>query len=185
MTLVVRDAVGTDMAKVQSIYAHYVLHGCATFEEVPPTIEEIESRRRATLALNLPYLVAEDERGRVVGYSYATGYRPRAAYRHTIENSVYVADGLSGRGIGSLLLKELIRRCEQGEWRQMLAVIGDSSNQPSIALHRRFGFGHVGTLRSVGFKLGRWVDTVLMQRALGSGGDTTPGRQTHSEPVAR
>ena len=169
----VRDAAEADMAAVAAIYAHHVLHGLATFEEVPPPAGEFDARRQAVLAAGLPYLVAEAE-GRVAGYAYAAGYRPRPAYRHTIEDSVYVAPGLGGRGIGSALLGALIARCEAGPWRQMLAVIGDSGNEGSIALHRRLGFQTVGTLRSVGFKLGRWVDTVLMQRPLGEGDRSPP-----------
>jgi L-amino acid N-acyltransferase YncA len=171
--LVVRDAAEADIAAVQSIYEHHVLRGLATFEEIPPTLEEIAARRAATLALGLPYLVAEAE-GRVVGYAYATSYRPRPAYRYTIEDSVYVAHGLGRRGIGSALLGTLITRCERGPWRQMLAVIGDSRNEASIAVHRRMGFELTGTFRAVGFKFGRWVDTVLMQRALGSGERSLP-----------
>jgi len=162
----VREACAADVRAIQGIYAHHVLHGLASFEETPPTLEEMTARRAAVLALGLPYLVAESE-GRVVGYAYATSYRPRPAYRYTIEDSVYVADGLSGRGIGTALLQALIERCERGPWRQMLAIIGDSGNSASIALHRRMGFRLVGTFDTVGFKLGRWVDTVLMQRALG------------------
>jgi L-amino acid N-acyltransferase YncA len=171
--VIVRDAHEADMAIVQGIYQHYVVNGLATFEEVPPSTEEMVSRRAAVVAAGLPYLVAEVD-GRIAGYSYATSYRPRPAYRHTIEDSVYVADGLRGRGIGAALLQALISRCEAGPWRQMLAVIGDSENAGSIALHQRQGFQHVGTLRSVGFKLGQWVDTLLMQRALGSGNSTLP-----------
>jgi len=167
----VRDAGEADMDAVLAIYMHHVLHGLATFEETPPSLDEMRARRAAVLAAVLPYLVAESE-GRVVGYAYATAYRPRPAYRFSIEDSVYVADGLAGKGIGSALLGELIARCEKGPWRQMLAVIGNSGNEGSIALHRRMGFAHAGTFTSVGFKLGRWVDTVLMQRPLG-GGDTT------------
>jgi L-amino acid N-acyltransferase YncA len=172
-TVRVRDATAEDMAAIQAIYSHHVLHGLATFELVPPTVEEMRARREAVLAAGLPYLAAEQD-GVVVGYSYATAYRPRPAYRFTIEDSVYVRHGLGGRGIGSLLLGELIRRCEAGPWRQMIAVIGDSANAGSIALHRRHGFDHAGTLRSVGFKLGRWVDTVQMQRPLGVGNATPP-----------
>jgi phosphinothricin acetyltransferase len=161
------------MAAVQGIYAHHVLRGLATFEEEPPSTEELVGRRAAVRALGLPYLVAEID-GKIVGYSYATHYRARPAYRFSIEDSVYVADGLGGRGIGLALLGELIKRCEAGPWRQMIAIIGDSGNAGSIALHRRLGFQMVGTLTGAGFKLGRWVDTVLMQRALGPGAGAPP-----------
>ncbi|MCC8958211.1 N-acetyltransferase [Bradyrhizobium sp. Pear77] len=174
--VVVRDATDDDMADVQGIYAHHVLNGLATFEEVPPTVDEMRSRRNAVVAAGLPYLVAEVD-GLVAGYCYATAYRPRPAYRHTIEDSVYVSDGLRGRGIGVALLQGLIARAEAGPWRQMLAVIGNSGNVGSIALHRRMGFEMVGTLRSVGFKLGQWVDTVLMQRPLGPGASTLPAER--------
>jgi len=171
--VVVRDARDADLEAVQAIYAHHVLHGLATFEEVPPTIAELGARRASVIGQGLPYLVAE-QAGAVVGYCYATSYRPRPAYRYSVEDSVYVADGLAGRGIGVALLAELIARCEAGPWRQMIAIIGDSDNAGSIALHRRLGFAHVGTLRSVGFKLGRWVDSVVMQRALGPGDAVAP-----------
>ncbi len=161
------------MRAVQRIYAHYVLNGLATFEETPPTVADMIARRRSALDLGLPYLVAETK-GRILGYCYATAYRPRPAYRHTLEDSVYVAQGLGGRGVGTALLGELIARCEAGPWRQMLAIIGDSSNHASIALHRRLGFEVVGTLRAVGFKFARWVDTPLMQRALGPGDHSPP-----------
>ena len=179
--VIVRDARDADMAAVQAIYQHHVLNGLATFEEIPPSTEELASRRATVVAAGLPYLVAEVD-GQVAGYSYSTSYRPRPAYRHTIEDSVYVADGLRGRGIGAALLQALIARCEAGQWRQMLAVIGNSGNVGSIALHRKAGFQHVGTLRSVGFKLGQWVDTVLMQRALGSG-DSTLRSISEQEPT--
>ena len=171
--VVIRDADEADMAGVLDIYIHHVLHGLATFEETPPRLDEMKSRREAVLAAGLPYLVAELE-GEVVGYAYATSYRPRPAYRFAIEDSVYVRDGLTGNGIGSALLGELIERCSKGPWRQMLAVIGNSGNEGSIALHGRMGFSHAGTFKSVGFKLGRWVDTVLMQRPLGEGDETLP-----------
>jgi L-amino acid N-acyltransferase YncA len=162
----VRAASEADIAAVRDIYAHYVLHSLATFEETPPTLEEMLARRRASVELGLPYLIAEAG-GEIVGFAYAAAYRARPAYRFTIEDSVYVADGLSGRGIGAALLGELIASCERGPWRQMLAVVGDSANAGSIALHRRFGFELMGTLQSVGFKSGRWVDTPILQRALG------------------
>lgn len=171
--VVLRDASEADMAAVLDIYTHHVLHGLATFEEEPPSLGEMKLRRNAAVAMGLPYLAAE-RAGQIVGYAYATSYRPRPAYRFAIEDSVYVRDGFSGQGIGSALLGELIERCSQGPWRQMLAIIGDSGNEGSIALHRRMGFSHTGTFRSVGFKLGRWVDTVLMQRGLGKGDETPP-----------
>jgi phosphinothricin acetyltransferase len=170
----VRDASDADMGAVTQIYAAHVLHGLASFEEIPPSLDEMKSRRASVLQLGLPYLVAEMA-GRVVGYSYATSYRSRPAYRYTVEDSVYVEEGLNGRGIGTTLLAELIARCERGPWRQMLAVIGDSGNAGSIALHRRLGFTPAGNLTAVGFKLGRWVDSVFMQRALGAGDSTFPG----------
>jgi L-amino acid N-acyltransferase YncA len=158
---VIRDATEVDMAEVQRIYAHHVLNGLATFEEVPPTLDEMLGRRAAVLAAGLPYLVADID-GRVAGYS------------NTIEDSVYVSEALRGRRVGAALLRALIERSEAGPWRQMIAVIGNSGNAGSIALHRRMGFEMVGTLRSVGFKLGQWVDTVLMQRPLGPGASTLP-----------
>ncbi|WP_165246841.1 GNAT family N-acetyltransferase [Paludisphaera soli] len=171
--IVVRDALGSDMEAVRAVYAHHVLNGRATLEEVPPTTEEMAVRREAVLALGLPYLVAERD-GRIVGYCYASTYRPRAGYRFTVEDSIYVADGFARRGIGSALLGALIERCEAGPWRQMLAVVGDGGNPASIHLHRRFGFEPVGSMKSVGYKLGRWVDVVVMQRSLGPGGSTPP-----------
>jgi phosphinothricin acetyltransferase len=164
-SVTVRDAAEADLPAIQAIYAHHVRHGLASFEEVPPTVEEIGARRAIVLRLGLPYLAAELE-GDVVGYSYAGTYRPRPAYRFTVENSVYVRDGLAGRGVGKALLIELIARCEAGPWRQMLAVIGDRDNRASIALHRSCGFRTIGILEAVGHKHGRWVDSVLMQRGL-------------------
>lgn len=163
------------MPAVQAIYAHHVLHGLATFETEPPSLDEMLARRAHVLGQNLPYLVAELA-GEVVGYCYATAYRTRPAYINTVENSVYVAEGLGGRGIGRTLLGALIARCEAGPWRQMIAVIGNSGNQASINLHKSLGFAMVGTLSAVGFKHGRWVDTVLMQRAVGAGSGTLPQR---------
>jgi L-amino acid N-acyltransferase YncA len=171
--LLVRDAAEADMTAAQRIYAHHVLHGLATFEETPPSFHALMARRVSVIAAGLPYLIAERD-GEVVGYSYATEYHSRSGYRHTIEDSVYVAEGLGGQGIGSALLQALISRCETGPWRQMVAYIGNSANTASIRLHQRNGFRMVGTLGSVGFKLGRWVDVVLMQRPLGVGDQTVP-----------
>jgi len=173
VAVLIRDASEADLEAIARIYAHHVAHGLASFEVVPPTVEDFRSRRAAILQAGLPCLTAE-LRGEVVGYAYASAYRSRPGYRYTIEDSVYVDHGLGGLGLGTALLTTLIERCEGGPWRQMLAVIGDSANAGSIALHRRLGFMHVGTFASVGFKLGRWVDTVLMQRPLGAGDHTLP-----------
>jgi phosphinothricin acetyltransferase len=166
--MLVRDARDGDMAEIQAIYAHHVLHGTASFEEEAPPLAEMQRRRAEVLARGLPYLVAERE-GEVAGYSYATPYRTRSAYRFSIENSVYVSHARQRAGIGYALLSELIGRCEKGAWRQMIAVIGDSAHAASIGLHARLGFRTVGTLEAVGFKFGRWLDSVLMQRPLGAG----------------
>ncbi len=162
---VVRDSRDEDMPKIHAIYGFHVLHGLASFEEEPPSVDELSRRRADMLDRGLPYLVAEMG-GVVVGYSYAAPYRLRPAYRFTVENSVYVDQNLRRRGVGYLLLSALITRCIECECRQMIAVIGDSENMASIALHERLGFIRVGTLHAVGFKFGRWVDSVLMQRAL-------------------
>ena len=164
-TIVLRPASAGDLPALHAIYAGHVRNGLASFEEVPPDLAEFERRWRSVNELGLPYLVA-CERERLLGYAYAGPYRPRSAYRFTVEDSVYIARECGGQGFGSALLAALIERCEAGPWRQMVAVIGDSDNRASIQLHRKFGFRHVGTLERVGFKFGRWVDSVLMQRAL-------------------
>ena len=187
----VRAVRDDDLAAVQALYAHHVLHGLASFEEVPPGVSELRVRHAAVVAAGLPYLVAECD-GRVVGFAYATLYRARSAYRHTVEDSVYVAPSWTGRGIGAALLGEVIRLCEAGPWRQMLAVIGQGDeNAGSMALHARLGFERIGALRSVGFKKERWLDTVLMQRPLGAGNETRPassmppcGAPVHTRPGA-
>jgi phosphinothricin acetyltransferase len=169
----VREALDRDLPAVQGIYAAHVLEGLASFEEEPPSVADLAQRRLQVLERGLPYLVAEQD-GEVLGYSYATLYRPRSAYRYSLEDSVYVRRGCEGRGVGRALLAELIARCEAGPWRQMIAVIGDSGNAGSIGLHRSLGFVEAGLLRAVGFKFGRWVDSVLMQRALNRGQETLP-----------
>jgi L-amino acid N-acyltransferase YncA len=173
-TLTITDASTEDMATIQHIYAHHVLYGPASFEETPPTLEEMQQRRNNVLAAGLPWLVAK-KADRVVGYCYATPYRPRPAYRYTIEDSVYVAEGMQGHGIGKALLGALIARCERGPWRQMLATVGDAAgNAGSLALHRKLGFTSIGTLSGVGFKFGGWLDTHIMQRPLNGGNNTLP-----------
>lgn len=168
-----RDATEADMAQVQRIYAHHVLHGLASFEEEPPSLEEMLARRAKVLEHGLPYLVATAGE-RVVGYAYATPYRPRRAYRFTVEDSVYMADGEAGRGIGKRLLMAVVERCAAAGFRQMIAIIGNSANAGSIGLHGSCGFRLVGTFENVGFKHEGWRDTVLMQRSLGDGAETKP-----------
>lgn len=168
-----RAAMPADLPAIQAIYAHHVLRGLASFEEEPPSVAEMQRRYEDTLARKLPYLVA-DLGGTVAGYAYGAPYRTRSAYRYAVEDSVYVRPDAQGRGVGTALLRELVRRCEALGYRQLIAVIGDSAHAASIALHAAEGFVRVGTLRSVGFKLGRWVDSVLMQRPLGPGDATKP-----------
>ncbi|MGE0237151.1 MAG: N-acetyltransferase family protein [Parvibaculaceae bacterium] len=162
-----RPATEADIAGVQRIYGEHVAHGLASFEEAPPTQDDMLARFRALKERSFPYIVAE-RAGEILGYAYAGPYRTRSAYRFTIENSVYVARDAAGQGIGRALLSQLIRDCERGPWRQMIAIIGNSGNEASIALHQSLGFRMVGTLSDVGFKHGQWVDTVLMQRSLTS-----------------
>ncbi len=169
----VRSAAQGDLAAIQSIYAHHVLHGLATFEEVPPDVEEMRRRYQDLTGRGLPYLVAV-ERSEILGFGYCTPYRARSAYRFALEDSIYVKDGHLGKGIGSRILGDLVRLCEGLGYRQVIAAIGDSANAASIGLHARHGFLRVGTLRSSGYKFGRWVDTVLMQRPLGPGDGEPP-----------
>jgi len=171
----VRLAVAADFPAIQAIYARHVLDGLASFEEEPPAVDEMRRRHDEVVSRGLPWLVA-DFGGTVAGYGYCAPYRARSAYRYALEDSVYVREDMTGKGVGSALLAELVRRCEALGYRQLVAVIGDSANAPSINLHAAFGFLRVGTLRSVGFKFGRWVDSVLMQRPLGTGDGSPPKR---------
>ncbi|MBL25737.1 MAG: GNAT family N-acetyltransferase [Rhodospirillaceae bacterium] len=172
-TIGLRDAKPEDFAAIADIYAHHVLHGLASFEEEPPDAAEMKRRWQALTGDDHPFFVAECA-GRIVGYAYAGPYRLRPAYRYTVENSVYIRPGEERQGVGKALLEALIEACEARGLRQMIAVIGDSDHDASIGLHEALGFRLVGTLDAVGFKHGRWVDSVLMQRALGAGGDTLP-----------
>jgi L-amino acid N-acyltransferase YncA len=167
--IVIRDAADADLAAITDIYAHHVRFGLGSFEEVPPGRDEMARRRGDVLARNLPYLVAVSPTGAVRGYAYAAPYRARSAYRFSVEDSVYVALDAGRQGIGRRLVADLIERCAKTGYRQMVAVIGDSGNLASIALHEQLGFRRVGILTAIGFKHGRWVDSVLMQRALAEG----------------
>lgn len=170
--LVLRDAGPADIAAITAIYEEAVRHGRASFEIDPPDEAEMARRREALVAAGYPYIVAE-RAGQVVGYAYASAYRPRRAYGATVENSVYVHKDARQARIGRVLLKRLIELAEERDYRQMIAIIGDSANRASIRLHESLGFEHIGTLRSVGWKHEQWLDTVLMQRPLGRG-DTSP-----------
>jgi phosphinothricin acetyltransferase len=173
---VVRLSRDTDVGRIADIYAYYVLHSPASFEVVPPDETEIARRRAMVRKCGLPHLVAEID-GAVVGYAYASPHRARAAYRYTLEDSVYVDRAHTRNGIGGLLLSEVIAASERAGYRQMVAVVGDSGNAASIGLHERLGFRRIGVMPAVGFKFGRWVDTVLLQRPLGAG-DSSPAADT-------
>jgi len=170
--MILRTATPADAEGLAAIYGHAVLHGLGTFEEVPPTAQEMEARRSAIVERGLPYLVAQDA-DRLLGFAYAGPFRTRAAYRFTLEDSVYVAPDAQARGVGAALLGAVIAACEALGVRQLVAVIGDSGNTASMGLHRALGFELIGIARSVGFKHDRWVDIVQMQKSL-NGGDARP-----------
>jgi L-amino acid N-acyltransferase YncA len=172
----IRPADDTDMDAVTAIYGHHVLHGLASFETEPPDITEMRRRRADVMAKGLPYLIATDAEV-VLGYAYASTYRPRAAYANTVENSVYLRPEATGRGIGQRLLSALIKACEAHGLRQMVAVVGDSANLASIRLHEKLGFRRVGVLTNVGYKHGRWLDSTLLQRELAEGARSRPKRR--------
>jgi L-amino acid N-acyltransferase YncA len=175
LSLRIRAAEAGDIAALSAIYAHHVVHGLGTFETEAPSFDEMTARWSAITGAGFPYLVAVDG-DRPVGYAYASHFRTRAAYRHTVEDSVYVAPDRVGRGVGSALLAELVECATALGLRQMLALIGDSANAASIGVHRVCGFTHVGTLTAAGYKAGRWVDVVIMQRALGAGDTQAPAQ---------
>jgi L-amino acid N-acyltransferase YncA len=169
----IRTAGLGDIAAITRIYAEAVLHGTATFEIEPPDEAEMTRRQQALLARNYPYFVAEHA-GAVVGYAFAGPYRDRRAYDWCVEDSIYIAPEFHRRGIGRLLLTRLVAQSEELGFRQMIGIVGDSANTASVAVHAAVGFRLIGTFPSIGFKHGRWLDTVLMQRALGDGGVTPP-----------
>jgi phosphinothricin acetyltransferase len=170
--MLIRSATEPDAAALADIYGHHVRHGLGTFEEIAPSAAEMNQRRLAIVGHGLPYLVAE-ESGRVLGYAYAAPFRARAAYRYTVEDSVYVAPDAIGRSVGRALLQAVLDACEAKGLRQIIAVIGDSQNAASVGLHRALGFQPAGVGESVGFKHGRWVDVVWMRKPL-NGGDASP-----------
>jgi phosphinothricin acetyltransferase len=174
--VIVRDAGPDDAAALAAIYGHHALHGLGTFEEAPPAVADMGARLAAVRARGLPYLVAEDEVG-LAGFAYASPFRLRAAYRYTVEDSVYIAPGRAGQGIGRMLLAEVIARCEALGLRQMIAIVGDSGNAGSIGLHSALGFELKSVMPGLGFKHGRWVDIVWMQRALNGGSGAPPDAQ--------
>jgi len=169
--LTIRPSTDTDLPAITAIYADNVLNGSGTFELDAPDEAEMARRRADVLSKGLPWLVAESA-GHVLGYAYANHFRPRRAYRFCLEDSIYLAADARGRGVGRLLLAELMARCEAAGARQMLAVIGDSANAGSIGVHRALGFSDAGVLKAAGWKFGRWLDVVLMQKALGPGAAT-------------
>ncbi|MEF9943349.1 MAG: N-acetyltransferase family protein [Burkholderiaceae bacterium] len=171
--ITLRPVTGSDLAAITAIYSHHVQHGSGSFELEPPSAAEMQSRIAAIIAAGYPYWVAV--RGNeVLGYAYANHFRTRPAYRFTVEDSIYVAPTAIGQGVGRALLERLIEVCTEQGFRQMLAVIGDSDNAASIAVHRGCGFVHTGKMSQVGWKFGRWLDIVLMQRELGVGGTREP-----------
>ena len=169
----IRDASPADLPDIQAIYAHHVLHGTGTFEENPPSIEEMTERYRKVVDHGWAWLVASDATG-VLGFAYYTEFRDRSAYRFTAENSVYIRDDVRGQGVGKALGARLIDTATQAGFRTMIAVIGDSENVGSIGVHASLGFHHVGTLKAAGMKFGRWLDVVQMQRTLGLGDTDVP-----------
>ncbi|MDB5462002.1 MAG: phosphinothricin N-acetyltransferase [Phenylobacterium sp.] len=171
--MIVRPATEADAEALAAIYGDAVLHGFGTFEEEPPSAADMDARRRAIAERGLPYVVAEQD-GQVLGFAYAAPFRLRAAYRYTLEDSVYVAPDAAGKGVGRAMLAAVIEACEALGVRQLMAVIGDSGNSASIGLHRSLGFEQTGVGRSVGFKHGRWVDIVHMQKPLNGGDSQEP-----------
>ena len=176
--VIIRPSRDDDVAAIAAIYGYHVLHGVASFEDVPPSVEEMARRRGDIVSRGFPYLVAE-RGGRVVGYCYAGPYRARIGYRFTVEDSIYIDESEVGRGIGRALLAQVIDRVTAQGYRQMIAVIGGSETLPSIRLHAALGFAQIGTFPAIGFKFGRWIDSVYMQRALGPGQTALPREIAH------
>ena len=172
--LLIRPSCDDDVAAITAIYGHHVLHGVASFEEVPPSEAEMARRRAEIVGRGFPYVVGERD-GKIVGYCYTGPYRTRVGYRFSVEDSIYIDPSEVGRGIGRALLAEVIERSTELGYRQMIAVIGGSETLPSIRLHAALGFAHIGVFTGIGFKFGRWIDSVYMQRPLGPGASAPPG----------
>jgi L-amino acid N-acyltransferase YncA len=169
----IRPSRDEDIAAITAIYRHHVLNGTGTFEIEPPTEADMAARRADVLAKGLPYLVVE-EAGQVLGFAYCNWFKPRPAYRFSAEDSIYMAADAHHKGLGKALLAELCAQAERAGVRKFLAVIGDSANAGSIGVHRSVGFGHVGTVKSCGWKFDRWLDVVMMEKTLGAGDSTSP-----------
>jgi phosphinothricin acetyltransferase len=177
--LTLRPSTDADLPAITAIYSHHVTHGTGTFETTPPTQDDMAARRADVLAKGLPYLVAENDDGRVIGFAYCQWFKPRPAYRFSAEDSIYLDPAAAGQRIGNKLLSELVRQAEAAGIRKLIAVIGDSENTPSIGVHRAVGFRHVGTIESCGWKFGRWLDIVLMEKSVGE------GNRSPAEPVGK
>ena len=171
--LIIRNSLPEDIPAINAIYKHHVLHGTGTFEIDPPSCDDMANRRADVIGKGLPYLVAT-EGSQILGFAYCNWFKPRPAYRFSAEDSIYLAPEALGRGLGRSLLTELMQRAEAAGVRKLIAVIGDSANQGSIGVHQSVGFTHVGVLKSCGWKFGRWLDVVLMDKALGAGDSSAP-----------
>ena len=179
--LLIRPSRDSDMAALTAVYAHHVLHGTGTFETEPPGVPEMSARRADVLSKGLPYLVAELD-GELAGFAYGNWFKPRPAYRYSVEDSIYLAPGLQRQGLGRALLAELLARFEAAGIRKVMAIVGDSANAGSVGLHLALGFAQVGVIEDCGWKLGAWRDIVILQKTLGEGSATPP--QPESTPAA-
>jgi phosphinothricin acetyltransferase len=170
----IRPSTDADLDAITTIYAHHVLHGTGTFETTPPSAADMTTRRADVLSKGLPWLTLEDDSGTVLGFAYGNWFKPRPAYRFSVEDSIYLAPEAAGKGLGRALLVELMTALERAGVRHVMAVIGDSANAGSIGVHRALGFESAGTINACGWKFGRWLDIVLMQRSLGAGDSSAP-----------
>ena len=174
MSLHIRPSRNEDLAAITAIYGHHVLHSTGTFETTPPTLADMAARRADVIGKGLPYLVAEDEQGQVLGFAYCNWFKPRPAYRYSAEDSIYLADAARGRGLGTQLLQALCEAAQAAGVRKLIAVIGDSANAGSVGVHSKQGFSQVGVIKDCGWKFGEWRDIVLMEKVIGAGSTTRP-----------